>query len=358
MNSSISIKFVICIYLGAAVHQARSEVSVVGGPEQGLRHPFSVEFDRKGQLWGVEYNDGNRVFWMGETFKERFRFFPSKVTSRAKKAGDVAIDGKASDERAGFHGMHELAIDGSTIYLADTFNNRIRVFDGKSVSTFAGLGGKGRFQGENSPAKKAAFDGPHTVALSADKRRLLIADLGNRRVREIDLKTGLIRTVAGNGKRGLPEDGKPALEQPLVAPRAACYGKDGSIYIASREGHALRRVTPEGVIVTVVNKAGKKGYRGDGGLGAEARLNGPKHLCVDPAGNIVITDDNNHCIRVYKPSDGTIHLLAGVPEKGGSKIGKGRLDTELNRPHGARYDRVGNLYVADSFNHRILRYTE
>lgn len=358
MNSSISTKLAVLVLLAVSTSLARSEVIVVGGAEEGLRHPFSIEFDESERLWGVEYNEGNRVFWMAENTKKAFTFFPSKITKRAKRAGDVAIDGKVSDARAGFHGMHELAIAGSTIYLADTFNNRIRVYDGKTVATFAGRGGKGRFQGEGEPAKNAAFDGPHTVTLSADKQRLLVADLGNRRVREVDLKTGLIRTVAGNGERGVPVDGKPALEQPLVAPRAACYGKDGSIYIASREGHALRRVSPNGRIVTVVNKAGRKGYSGDGGPGATATLNGPKHLCVDPKGNIVIVDDNNHCIRVYKPGDGTIHLLAGVPEKGGDRLGKGRHDTELNRPHGARYDARGNLYVADSFNHRILKFTK
>lgn len=87
-------------------------------------------------------------------------------------------------------------------------------------------------------------------------------------------------------------------------------------------------------------------------------MNGPKHLALDPEGNIVISDDVNHCIRLYKPADGTIHLLAGIPGRKGDRIGSGPLDTELNRPHGARYDAAGNLYVADSFNHRILRFSK
>ncbi|NIP92031.1 MAG: hypothetical protein GWO24_00545, partial [Akkermansiaceae bacterium] len=106
------------------------------------------------------------------------------------------------------------------------------------------------------------FNGVYTVTLDPMATRLLVADLGNRRVREIDLKTNLIRTVAGNGERGIPRDGTPAVEAPLVAPRAACYGLDGSIFIASREGHALRHVKRDGKIYTVVNTAGKKGYGG------------------------------------------------------------------------------------------------
>lgn len=89
-----------------------------------------------------------------------------------------------------------------------------------------------------------------------------------------------------------------------------------------------------------------------------AMLNGPKHLSLDPDGHIVIADDGNHCIRLYKPADGTIHLLVGTPGTSGTKIGTGPLDTQLLRPHGARYDHEGHLYVADSFNHRVLKFTK
>ncbi|MEM0968387.1 MAG: hypothetical protein AAGJ31_03470, partial [Verrucomicrobiota bacterium] len=92
--------------------------------------------------------------------------------------------------------------------------------------------------------------------------------------------------------------------------------------------------------------------------GGEAKLHGPKHLSLHPEGDIVIVDDVNHCVRLYKVEDGTIHLLAGCPEKPGSSIGAGRLDTEFNRPHGARYDAEGRLWVCDSFNDRLLRFSK
>ena len=71
----------------------------------------------------------------------------------------------------------------------------------------------------------------------------------------------------------------------------------------------------------------------------------------------MIADEVNHCIRLYKPGDGTIHLLAGMPGSSGKKIGKGPLDTQLMRPHGTCYDNAGNLHVADSFNDRILKFS-
>lgn len=353
MNSCIFIS--LSLLLAAA---ASADVGVVGAGKE-LRQPFSVVFVPDGTMLGVEYEEGNRVFAL-EPGRE-FRFIAGRQGEAGKKLGDIAEGDGESAGKAVFNGMHDLTLapDGR-LFIADTFNNRVRVIDlaKNTVDTFAGMGGEGGFGGDGGPARKATFNGLYTVDLSPDAKRLLLADLGNRRVREIDLETGTIKTVAGNGRRGIPEDGGQALEQPLVAPRAACYGRDGkTIYIASREGHALREVTPDGRIRTVVNPEGKKGYSGDGGSGLTAQLNGPKHLCLDPDGNVVISDDQNQCIRLYRPEDGTIHLLAGVPGKAGDKIGKGPLDTELNRPHGARYDKDGNLHVADSWNHRILKFT-
>lgn len=335
---------------------AAGEVVVVN-EKAPLTEPFSVVFDDAGTLYGVEYENGNRVFSISS--KGKFSVISGASSKAGHKLGDVAKGdgGPASGGR--FNGMHDLArTKDGRIYLADTFNNRVRLIEKGGIRTFAGTGGKGGYGGDGGSAGEAIFNGVYTVTLNGAEDRLLLADLGNRRVREIDLKTGVIRTVAGNGVKGVPDDGAQAAAAPLLAPRAACYGADGSIFIASREGHALRHVRADGKIYTVVNTSGKKGYGGDGGDGKVAKLNGPKHLALDPKGNIVIADDVNHCIRLYKPSDGTIHLLAGTPGKAGRKIGVGRLGTELKRPHGARYDAEGNLYVADSFNHRILKFTK
>lgn len=335
---------------------AMAGVEVVNG-ETELREPFSMVFDRDGTLYGVEYENGNRVFRMAVPGK--FEVIAGAHSESGPKLGDIAKGDGGPAEGGRFNGMHDLArtADGR-IFIADTFNNRVRLIEKGVITTFAGVGGKGGSAGDGGPASKAQLKGVYTVTLNKTEDRLLLADLGNWRVREINLKTKVIRTVAGNGTRGVPKDGAVAVESPLVAPRAACYGADGSIFIASREGHALRQVKLDGRIYTVVNATGKKGYGGDGGDGKAARLNGPKHLALDPAGNVVIADDVNHCLRLYKPADGTIHLLAGVPGQSGAKIGTGPLDTQLKRPHGARYDPAGNLYVADSFNHRILKFSK
>lgn len=333
--------------LGNAV--VRADVSVF----DQVRQPFSVVFDEQNVLFGVEYSKGNRVFSIRQN---AFRVLSGKVPANGKRAATDVAEGDGGPAAGGrFNGMHDLvrSHDGSRLYIADTFNNRIRVIDLASdrVETLFG-GGPGEFA--DGPLADAQLNQPFTVDLHPSKNLLLIADLRNYRVREVDLDSGLVRTIAGTGERGRPQDDAQATKVPLVSPRAAIYGADGSIYVASREGNAVRVIDAEGKIRTVINRSGKKGYAGDGGPGVDARLSGPKHLSLDPAGNVVIADDQNHCVRIYDVTSGKIDLLAGIPGSAGTAIGDGRLDTQLQRPHGARYDRRGRLWVCDSWNNRLL----
>jgi sugar lactone lactonase YvrE len=182
---------------------------------------------------------------------------------------------------------------------------------------------------------------------------MLVADIGNARLRRIDLVAGTVETIVGNGQRGRPVDGAKALETPLAGPRAACQAKDGTIYLALREGNALVEIK-QGVVRTVVNAAGKGGYGGDGGPGRDALLAGPKYVAFDRAGRVLIADTENHCIRRYDPAAGTIELVAGTPPRGGATMGKDLLSTQLLRPHGCCLDPEGRLVIADSDNDRII----
>ena len=147
------------------------------------------------------------------------------------------------------------------------------------------------------------------------KAVLYLADLENRRIRAVDLKTGLVSTIAGNGSKGVPEDGAEARRAPLVDPRAVAVDGRGNVYILERSGHALRVVDRSGKIRTVAG-TGAKGSSGDGGDARKATLNGPKHLCVDPQGNVIIADTENHRIRMYRPADATIVSVAGSAARG------------------------------------------
>ena len=183
---------------------------------------------------------------------------------------------------------------------------------------------------------------------------MYLADLDNRRVRAVDLKTGIVGAVAGNGKRGVPPDGAEATMAPLVDPRAVAADANGNVYILERSGHALRVVDAKGRIRTVAG-TGKAGATGDDGEARQALLNGPKHLCIDLDGNVIIADTENHLIRKVLAKDGKIIRMAGTGKKGHGGLGGDPLQAELSQPHGVFVDRSGTLYIADSSNDRVLK---
>lgn len=327
---------------------------IIGAPvTEPVSEPFSVDFDQKGALYGVEFSKSNRVFKLADGKLS----FVAGIQHDNEKSRKIQDSGDGADPlKAWFNGMHDIQItpDGKAI-IGDSFSHVIREMDlstGK-VKTIAGTG-KAAFGGDDGPAKDAAFNITMTGTLTPDGKRLLIADIGNHRVREIDLAKGTVKTVAGNGQKGNPPDGAKALEAPMGDARATLETADGTLYVLLRGGNSLVEVK-DGKVRTVVNAEGKKGYGGDGGDGRSALMNGPKYLADDKQGNVLICDTENHCVRRYFPKTGKIELVAGTPGKAANNVGDTFLKTGLRRPHGVRVGPEGKLYIADTYNNRVLR---
>ena len=308
--------------------------------------PFGVGFDADGTLFFVEMT-GHRVRKIGPDGL----VVTLAGTGREGSGGD---DGPST--KAQLNGPHSLAVtrDGD-VYVTDTWNNRVRKIDARSgrITNVAGTGRKG-FSGDGGPATQADFGGIYCLALDEAGQTLDLADLDNRRIRRVDLKTGTVSTVAGNGKKGVPNDGDDARSSPLVDPRAVAIDGRGNLYILERSGHALRVVDRSGKIRTVAG-TGKQGDSGDGGDARAARLNGPKHLCVDAKGNVLIADTENHRVRIYRPDDGTIRGVAGTGRKGANGLEGPPTAAELSQPHGVTVGPDGIVYISDSSNNRILK---
>jgi sugar lactone lactonase YvrE len=314
-----------------------------------LTQPFAIDFDQAGNAYVVELK-GGRVL----------RIDPKGILTVIAGTGAQGNDGDGGPAlKATFNGMHNLAVtpDG-TAYVADTWNNRIRRIDPHTgmVYAFAGTGKKG-YSGDGGPAIDAQFGGIYCLAFNADFSKLYVADLDNRRIRVIDMKTGVVDLVAGNGRKGVPQDGTDAGAAPLVDPRAVAVDGKGNIYILERSGHALRVVDSAGRIRTIAG-TGRPGNTGDGGDARQAMVNEPKHLCVDRDDNVIVADTDNHVIRKYTPVDGKIVRIAGTGQKGDSGDGGDPLHVSLNEPHGVRVDRDGTLYIVDSMNGRVFRWVK
>jgi hypothetical protein len=315
--------------------------------EARLESPFGVDFDREGNLYLVELN-GYHVRRIGRDGK-------LVIVAGTGAQGNSGDGGPAL--QAQFNGMHNLAISrAGAIYLPDTWNNRVRKFDPHThlINAWAGTGEKG-YAGDGGPALQARFGGIYCVSLDPRGEELFLADLDNRRVRAVNVKSGRVRLVTGDGEKGVPMDGAQALAAPLVDPRAVIADRQGRVYILERSGNALRVVDRDGSIRTVVGKSGRVGNTGDDGPAEAATLNGPKHLCEDRDGSILIADTENHVIRRYNPTDGRLTRVAGTGQKGTNGVGGPPLQVELHQPHGVYVHPGGDLYIADSGNHRVLK---
>lgn len=327
--------------------RAEKIVLVAGGPtdavglpatEAKLKEPFGAEFDRAGNLFIIEMAMGNRLL----------KVDAKGVLTHVAGTGKAGFSGDGGPALAAeFNGPHNLAVlpDGNVL-IGDTWAGRVRKVDVRAgtVTSLAGY---------VVPADKARGSGPYCITLDFTGTKLFIADL--TRIHELDLATGKSRVVAGNGKKGRPEDGAVATEAPLVDPRAVAPDRKGNLYILERGGNALRVVTPDGRIKTVVNASGRKGGAGDGGPALDATMNGPKHLCVDLDDNVIIADAESHLIRKFTPKDGRLTRVAGTGRQGRGALGGSPLECDLARPHGVTVHRDGTLYITDSYNHRILK---
>ena len=310
--------------------QAEPIPEVVADASDGLKNPFGVAFDSKNNAYIVEYL-GGRIFILKPGGK-------LQLFAGASKNG-FAGDGRPAKE-AVFNGMHNaVCTKDDQLYISDTRSNRIRKIDLKTgiIETISGTDKPG-YNGDGGSALAAQLNDPISIALNHKSNELLIADINNRRVRAIDLNSGEIKTLAGTGKRAIPKENSLASKNPLFDPRACDVDSQGNLYILERSGHALRVVTADGKIKTVAG-TGKPGSQD--GPGLQAGLNGPKHLCIDNQDRVIIADAENHLIRIYDPQDGSLKTLLGNKVK-------------LNRPHGVTYH-DGWLYIADSWNNRVLR---
>jgi DNA-binding beta-propeller fold protein YncE len=235
------------------------------------------------------------------------------------------------------------------VYWVERLSHSVRRVDAKTgrIATIAGNGTPG-FSGDGGPATAAQLNEPHSIGLDR-AGDLYICDVKNHRIRQVAMKTGIITTLVGNGRRDPTPDGaKLGPATPVAGPRALDFGRDGTLWLALREGNAVYRLDLAAGTIHHVAGTGAKGFTGDGGAARLATFNGPKGIAVAPDGRVYVADTENHVIRVIDPRRGTIAVAAGTGVKGSGPAGGDPLACALNRPHGVFVDADGALYLGDT----------
>ncbi len=212
--------------------------------------------------------------------------------------------------------------------------------------------GIGEVSGDGGTADTARLLAP--AALAYDREgNLYIADERAHCVRRVT-PAGLITTIAGTGKPAYSGDGGPAVKAALNNPRGLAFDSNGFLYVADSGNHALRKISPSGLISSAAGN-GFAVFRGDGGPASAALLNSPSAVAVDPTGNdIFIADSANHRVRRINRG-GILTTYAGSGAPGLAYEGSAAVFAQLNEPRGLAFDLAGNLYIADTGNNRIRR---
>ncbi len=285
-----------------------------------------------------------------------FRLDPSTGdTSRAVGTGDAGNSGDGGPATlAGITQPYELRYgkDGSLLFV-DMIEHVVRRVDGATgeIRTVAGCGEAG-FSGDGGPATQAHLHRPHSIEFD-QAGALYIADIGNHRVRRVDLTASpTIETYAGTGEQQPTKVGSGLVGNPFNGPRAIAFEADGSMILVLREGNAIYGVDRAGNRVRHIAGTGEKGYAGDGGNAQMALLSGPKGMALTADGAIIIADTESHTIRRINP-DGVIETLAG---NGGAGTSLDPSQACLNRPHGVFVEANGCILIGDSDNRRLLRW--
>jgi streptogramin lyase len=215
-----------------------------------------------------------------------------------------------------------------------------------SVRTVVGTGEPG--------CSDAQVNDPFGLTIGPDGA-LYFCEVGNQRIRRLDLQAGTITTVAGTGERGYSGDGGPATDAAMNMPHELCFDQAGNIYVVERDSHAVRKIDRASGTISTVAGTGEAGFGGDGGPATEAQLRQPHSIAFDTNGDLLICDIGNHRVRRLSLSSGIIETFAGTGDREPTPDGAPIQGTPLNGPRTIVVGPDGSLYLALREGNAIYR---
>lgn len=293
-------------------------------------YPYGLAAGAAGKLY-VADEQGHRI-----------RLIDGAVVSTLAGTGSAGfLDGPASGAKFSQpRGIGVHAPNGD-IFVADTFNHRLRLISGGQVTTYAGDGTAGLVDG---PLAVAQFKEPKGV-ISDGVSTIYVADTKNQVIRSIS--GGVVSTLAGDGTIGFA-DGAAATAR-FSDPRSLALGNDGSLYIVDTNNHRIRKLDNLGQVSTV---AGSSSGFADGPAAA-AKFSFPYAIVVDSAQTLYVVERGNHRLRMIKA--GMVSTLAGSGNAG--FVDGPAATAKFNEPKGLALGSNGQIYISDHGNHAIRVYT-
>jgi hypothetical protein len=350
------------LFLCGGAERALAEVT----PDEGRADDLIIDsvagdgmLAELGQPFGVEFGPDGGLY-IAEVENHRIRRLDPHTGALTTVAGTGRVgyrgDGGPALE-ADLNEPYEIRFDHEgNLFFVEMKNHIVRRIDAQTqiITTVAGCGSKG-FGGDGGPSTVALLSSPHSIALDG-KGALLIADIGNHRIRRVDLAAETISTIAGTGDKTLPRDGQLAHGNPIFGPRAL-FIKENTLWIALREGHSVWTMDFTTGRLSHIAGTGKRGYSGDGGPALDGTFDGPKGIAIGPEGHAYVVDTENQVIRKINTQSGVITTIAGRGPEAAGYGGDGGPSTAamLDRPHGVCVGPDGAVYIGDTNNHRVRR---
>lgn len=329
---------------GVAGYEPEGQDGLLGS-ETPVNNPYGVVVGPDGALFFCEVDTGRT---------RRLDLDTARLTTIAGNGEKVYSGDQGLALDASFSAPHEIRFDREdNLFVVERDAHVVRRIDARTgiVSTVAGTGEAG-FSGDGGPAINAQLRQPHSIAFDAEGD-LLVCDIGNARVRRINLRSGTISTLSGTGDRqqATPDEG-PLEGTPLRGPRSIDTDNEGNAYLVLREGNAVFRLDLRANRLQRIGGTGDTGFSGDGGPAVTATFNGPKGIAYSASDHsLYIVDTENHVIRRLRLSTGRIETILGTGVRGDGPDGN-PLECRLARPHGVFvHEQV--VYVTDSESHRV-----
>ncbi len=259
-----------------------------------LDEPYGIVLDSRGNLYFADRLN-RRV--------RRVDADSGMITTIAGDGSKTYSGDGGPGARAGLVEPNGVALDSqeARLFIADVADHRVRVVDLGTglISTFAGTG-QGKSAGDGGAASAASIFGARAVEVGADGTVLILERQGNR-LRGVDPQTGLITTRAGTGAKGYSGDGGPATAATFNGPKEFAIDRAGDLLIVDTENQAIRRIDARTGLIRTLAGNGQRGGEGDGGAATSALLDRPHGVAVGPDGAVYIGDTGNHRIRKVGP---------------------------------------------------------